>query len=52
MPAPGRLAVTTEETEYRILRLPAAALAVSATPGASVLEEIDVWMASAEALGP
>jgi hypothetical protein len=52
MPAPGRLAVTTEDTEYRVLRLPAVALVVSTAPAASVLDEVDAWMAKAEALGP
>ena len=52
LPAPGRLAVTTQEAEYRVLRFPAAALVVSTTPNADALQEIDAWMASAEAMGP
>jgi hypothetical protein len=52
LPAPGRLAVTTADAEYRVLRLPAAALAVVTTSSAAVLEQIDGWMAAAEALGP
>jgi hypothetical protein len=49
LPAPGRLAVGTEDTEYRVLRLPDAAFAVSATPGAAVLADLDVWMGVVEA---
>jgi hypothetical protein len=52
MPAPGLLAVTTEDTEYRVLRLADVALAVSAAPAAPAFEEIDEWMAKAEALAP
>lgn len=52
MPAPGRLAVATEDAEYRVLRLPGTAVVVHATPGAQTLEAIDVWMAKAEALSP
>jgi hypothetical protein len=52
MPAPGRLAVITEDREYRVLRFPAAALAVSTEPGAPVLTDVDAWMAKAEAMGP
>jgi hypothetical protein len=52
MPAPGRLAVTTDETEYRVLRFPAMAVAVSASPSAQTLKEVDEWMAKAETLGP
>jgi hypothetical protein len=52
VPAPGRLAVTTDEADYRVLRYPAAALVVSTSPRAEVLQEIDAWMARAEALGP
>jgi hypothetical protein len=52
MPAPGRLAVTTEDAEYRVLRLPATAVVVRTTPGAPALDEIDSKMAKLEALGP
>jgi hypothetical protein len=48
MPAPGRLAVTTDDAEYRVLRFPAMAAAVSAAPRSPVLQEIDGWMARAE----
>jgi len=50
MPAAGRLAVTTEDTEYRVLRLSAVSVAVSTKPGARSLDAIDTWMARAEAL--
>jgi hypothetical protein len=49
LPAPGRLAVGTEETEYRVLRLPDAVFAVSAPPGAPVFAELDDWMGVVEA---
>jgi hypothetical protein len=49
LPAPGRLAVGTEQTEYRVLRLPDAALALSASPGSSVFVELDDWMSVVEA---
>lgn len=52
MPAPGRLAVVTEDREYRVLRFPAAALAVSTAPAAVILDDVDMWMAKAEAMGP
>ncbi|MBV8560365.1 MAG: hypothetical protein JO050_06300 [Acidimicrobiia bacterium] len=52
MPAPGRLAVETDGTAYRVLRLGSLAVAVSTTPAAAALQEIDAWMARAEALGP
>jgi hypothetical protein len=52
MPAPGRLAVTTDDTEYRVLRFPAMAVAVSASPSAPILKDVDEWMAKAERLGP
>jgi hypothetical protein len=44
--------VLTEDAEYRILRFPEMAMAVSTAPGAPTLDEIDAWMAKAEALGP
>jgi hypothetical protein len=49
LPAPGRLAVGTEDREFRVLRLPDAAIAVSATPGAAVFADIDDWMGVVEA---
>jgi hypothetical protein len=52
LPAPGRLAVTTERAEYRVLRFPSMAVTVEAAPSASILEDVDAWMAKAEALGP
>ena len=52
MPAPGRLAVTTANDEYRVLRFPSAAVVVQAAPGAPGLEEIDTVMAKLEVLGP
>ena len=50
LPAPGRMAVTTEDTEYRVLSLPSAGLVVSTDRGAEILTEVDAWMAHAEAL--
>jgi hypothetical protein len=44
LPAPGRLAVATEDAEHRVLRLPAAALVLSASHGADVLNDVDEWM--------
>lgn len=52
MPAPGLLAVQTEDAEYRVLRFPTAAVVVQAAPGASALDEIDTWMTKAEAFAP
>jgi hypothetical protein len=52
LPAPGRLAVTTDRAEYRVLRFPSMAVTVEATPLAAILEDVDAWMAKAEALGP
>jgi len=52
MPAPGRLAVETEDTAYRVLRFPAMAMVISTEPSAPTLGEIDAWMAKAEAFGP
>jgi hypothetical protein len=52
MPAAGRLAVATADSEHRVLLLPSSAIAVSTTPGAEALEEIDAWMANAEAMAP
>jgi hypothetical protein len=49
LPAPGRLAVGTQHTEFRVLRLPDAALAVSASPGSAVLADLDDWMEIVEA---
>lgn len=52
MPAPGRLAVTTEDSEYRVLRFPATEVVVQAAPGTPTLDEIDTLMAKLAALGP
>jgi hypothetical protein len=49
LPAPGRLAVGTEDTEYRVLRLPDATFALSGSPGAPVFADLDDWMGVVEA---
>jgi hypothetical protein len=50
LPAPGRMALTTEDAEYRVLALSSSGLVVSTDRGAEVLAEIDAWMARAETL--
>ena len=50
IPAPGLLAVTTVDADYRVLRFPTTAVVVQAEPNAPALDDIDVWMAKAEAL--
>jgi len=50
MPGPGRLSFETRAAEHRVLRLPAAALAVAVRPGADILADIDDWMVNVEEL--
>jgi hypothetical protein len=51
LPAAGCLAVATGEAEHRVLRLPAAALVLTAPHGASVLKDVDGWMSAVEEQG-
>lgn len=50
VPEVGRLAVSTESCEHRVLRLADASMVVTCDPEARILDEIDRWCSDVEAL--